>query len=116
MRSSSVFFRSKSVDVGELVRVYTALHSLPEAQDLTRSISITTTILVEKSPEIAKQFLEELSQNVSVTIAPPLPGESASFPLSLSLPLIRVLRQERMLIPFYFVPMPRQTLLKSFIQ
>jgi hypothetical protein len=51
------------VDVPGLVSVYVALHSLPSNPDLSRSVAITTSILVQTSPDLAKQFIEELSGN-----------------------------------------------------
>ena len=63
---SSTHLRSKVVDIPGLVSVYVALHSLPSPPDLTRSVAITTAILVQRSPDLAKQFIEELSGNVSV--------------------------------------------------
>jgi pentatricopeptide repeat protein len=54
---------SKVVDVPGLVSVYVALHSLPSNPDLSRSVAITTSILVQTSPDLAKQFIEELSGN-----------------------------------------------------
>ena len=53
------------VDIDGLVAVYVALHSLPNAPQLDRSIAIATNILVEKSCELAKKFIEELNNNVS---------------------------------------------------
>ena len=52
------------MDIPGLVSVYVALHSLPSNPDLSRSVAITTSILVQTSPDLAKQFIEELSGNV----------------------------------------------------
>ena len=54
------------VDIEGLVGVYVALLSLPDAPDLTRSIAISTHILIERSRDLAKQFIEELTRNVSL--------------------------------------------------
>ena len=48
-----------------LVGVYVALKALPSNPDLSRSVAITTTIMVQRSSDLAKQFIEELSRNVS---------------------------------------------------
>jgi hypothetical protein len=55
--------QSEDVDVPSLVAVYVALNSLPGNPELTRSVAITMSILVQKSLESAKQFIEDLSSN-----------------------------------------------------
>lgn len=60
--------RAKDLDIPGLVSVYATLRLLPSNPDITRSIAITTSMLVQRSLATAKQFIEELSSAVSPSL------------------------------------------------